>query len=287
MACNAYSVWNKRWALAYQWETLVQSRQFRVQSTDHYYAVHSNTKLYRDEGPGVFNHCPRCAVGHIHDCLFFHSSLASLFLDVIQSLDKTKSDDELDNLEVQSRIYTQLPGYFTKLGYPCEKATIWSCVQDKIDQTFPVGSLVMVNIPYYLKCREEEMEQVGFDGVALAEKAEIKKSSFTDNAREKSCGCDQWNGQGCIFFCFLEEGKIGSGSKAYAMLNSGQWSVSRYVKFCENQFRRDWGLAPLCARLRLNRYFTSLYPIYAKVDELTAQVKQLRPISKITQKRQL
>ena len=159
MACNAYSVWNKWWALAYKWETLVQSRQFRVQSTDHYYAVHSNTKLYRDEGPGVFNYCPRCAGGHIHDCLFFHSSLASLFLDVIQSLDKSKSDDELDNLEVQSRIYTQLPGYFTKLGYPCEKATIWSCVQDKIDQTFPVGSLVMVNIPYYLKCREEEMER--------------------------------------------------------------------------------------------------------------------------------
>ena len=72
------------------------------------------------------------------------------------------------------------------------------------------------------------MEQASFDGVALAEKVDIKKSSFTD--------CDQWNGQGCIFFCFLEEGKIGSGSKAYSMLNSGQWSASRYVKFCETSF---------------------------------------------------
>ena len=73
-----------------------------------------------------------------------------------------------------------------------------------------------------------------------------------------------------------------SGSKAYAMLNSGQWSVSRYVKFCENQFRHDWDLAPLCARLRLNRYFSHLHLIYAKVDELTAEVKQLHPMSKIT-----
>ena len=76
---------------------------------------------------------------------------------------------------MQSRIYTQLPGYFTKLGYPCEKAMIWSSVQDKIDQTFLVGSLVMVNIPYSLKCREEEMEQAGFDGVAIDEKVDIKK----------------------------------------------------------------------------------------------------------------
>ena len=95
----------------------VQFSQFRVQSTDHYYTVHSNTKLYRDEGPGVFNYCPRCAVGHIHDCLFFHSSLASLFLDVIKSLDKTKSDDELDNLEVQSRIYkAPWPFYQTRVS---------------------------------------------------------------------------------------------------------------------------------------------------------------------------
>ena len=73
---------------------------------------------------------------------------------------------------------------------------------------------------------------------------------------------------------------IGSGSKAYAMLNSSQWSVSRYVKYCENQFWCDWGLAPLCTQLRLNRYFSSLYPIYAKVDELTAEVKKLCPMSK-------
>ena len=139
MACNAYSVWNTWWALAYKWETLVQSRQFSVQSTDHYYAVHSNMKLYRVEGPGVFNYCPRCAVGHIQDCLFFHSSIASLFLDVIQSLDKTKSDDELDNLEVQSRIYTQLPGYFTKLGYPCERLRYGAAYRTRLTKHFQLA----------------------------------------------------------------------------------------------------------------------------------------------------
>ena len=61
-----------------------------------------------------------------------------------------------------------------------------------IDQTFPAGSLAMVNIPYSLKCREEEMKQAGFDGVALDEKVDIKKSSFMENICEKSCGCDQW-----------------------------------------------------------------------------------------------
>ena len=37
----------------------------------------------------------------------------NVFIKVPSDVDKTKSDDELDNLEVQSRIYTQLPGYFT------------------------------------------------------------------------------------------------------------------------------------------------------------------------------
>ena len=49
------------------------------------------------------------------------------------------------------------------------------------------------------------MEQAGFDGVALDEKVDIKKSSFTHYVGEKSCGCDQWNGQGCIFFCFMKD----------------------------------------------------------------------------------
>ena len=109
-------MWDRRWAPAYQWEARVLSKKFRQNSTDHYFQIHSKPTRYRSEGPGGQNYCAKCASGDRYNCLY-HPALALLFLEAILSLDKTKSDDELDNLEVQSQIYTQLPGYFTKLGY--------------------------------------------------------------------------------------------------------------------------------------------------------------------------
>ena len=50
-----------------------------------------------------------------------------------------KREPELSNIEVQSHIIAKLPDLFGRLGHPCqigEYGAVWSCIMDKLDQSF-------------------------------------------------------------------------------------------------------------------------------------------------------
>jgi hypothetical protein len=105
-----------------------------------------------------YNYCPLCASGQRYECLFYHPSVAAIFVDVVNSLDKSKREPELNNIEVQARIIHHLPALFGSLGYPCEigdYGAVWSCIIDKLDQLFPYDCLLMINIPHYIRRHNE------------------------------------------------------------------------------------------------------------------------------------
>jgi len=148
-------MWDRRWAPAYQWEACILSKKFRQNSTDHYFQIHSKPTWYRSEAPGGQNYCAKCASGDRYNCLFYHPSLAPLFLEAIHSLDKSKNEFQLDNEQVYYYIIKKLPILLSGLGFPCEVGGVWMCIHDKLDQTFPSGNLLMVNIPYQIESRIE------------------------------------------------------------------------------------------------------------------------------------
>ena len=150
----AASLWKQRWRTAYQWDSLVRCKDFRQNATLYFYDIHSNTKLYQDEPPGGLNYCVHCAAGQRYDCLFFHPSISDIFLNIIKELGRTKlgSIDDMTNLEFLDRVFRLLPTHFTQLGFPCQLGGIWRCIVDKLDQTFPLGVLLMLNVPSYLQC---------------------------------------------------------------------------------------------------------------------------------------
>ena len=144
--------WERRWSPAHQWKTLVLTRKFREEATDFVYQKHSNPSFYL--GDPVFVYCPNCAKGKRYECLFFHPSVAQLFLDVIHGLDRKLREPQLNNNEVVLRILQQLPSLFDTLGHPFdfgEYGGSWSCIKDKLFQTFPYDALLMLNIPYFIE----------------------------------------------------------------------------------------------------------------------------------------
>ena len=44
-------MWDWRWAPAYQWDACILSKEFRQNSTDHYFQIHSKPTWYRSEAP--------------------------------------------------------------------------------------------------------------------------------------------------------------------------------------------------------------------------------------------
>ena len=157
---NRSTEWDRRWAPTHHWSTLVLSKKFREEVTDFVFDIRSNRKYYRSEAPGTisFNYCPLCAVGQRYECLFFHPSVANLFLDVVKSLDQSKREPELNNIEVTLRIIKQLPSIFASVGHPCyinEYGAVWSCIMDKLDQLFPYNCLLMVNNSHYMELHKQ------------------------------------------------------------------------------------------------------------------------------------
>lgn len=149
---NTYP-WKQRWAPAYQWESLVRCEVFRRNATIQYYDLYSNRKLYQDEAPGGLNYCASCASGQRYDCLFFHPSIADIFLDFIKELGKTKlgSIDKMTNSEFLYHVFGVLPGHFTELGFPCQLGGIWRCIVDKLDLTFPRCDLFMLDVASFVQ----------------------------------------------------------------------------------------------------------------------------------------
>ena len=156
MSSIAPTEWDRRWAPAHQWKTLVLSKTFREEATNFVYQKHSNPSFY--QGDPVFVYCPNCAKGKRYDCLFFHPTVAQLFLDVIHGLDRNLREPKQNNNEVVLHILRQLPSLFNTLGYPFdfgEYGGSWSCIKDKLFQTFPYDALLMLNIPYYIERHKE------------------------------------------------------------------------------------------------------------------------------------
>ena len=120
------------------------------------YDIYSNTKLYQDEAPGGLNYCANCAVGHRYECLFFHTTISDILLDLIKKMGRTKlgSINHITNLDFLDQVFQLLPAHFTQLGYPCQLGGIWRCIVDKLDQTFPLGVLLMLNIPSFIQCNK-------------------------------------------------------------------------------------------------------------------------------------
>ena len=145
--------WERRWAPAYQWKTLVLTKTFRQEATDFVYQKDSDPRLYWGDPALIL--CPNCVKGNRYDCLFFHPSVAQLFLDVIHGLDSNLREPQLNNNEVVLRILQRLPSLFDSLGYPCdlfgEYGGSWTCIKDKLFQTFPYDVLLMLNIQYYIE----------------------------------------------------------------------------------------------------------------------------------------
>ena len=152
--------WECRWAPAHHWSSLIFYQKFRQEVTDYVFDINSNRRYYRSVSPGSvsYNYCPRCAAGQRYECLFFHPAVADIFLDVVKSLDMKKREPELTNLEVQSRIIAKLPDLFGRLGHPCqigEYGAVWSCIMDKLDQSFPYECLLMVDNCRYMELYKE------------------------------------------------------------------------------------------------------------------------------------
>ena len=61
----------------------------------------------------------------------------------------------MDNEQVYYYIIKKLPILLSRLGFPCEVGGVWMCIHAKLDQTFPSGNLLMVNIPYQIESRIE------------------------------------------------------------------------------------------------------------------------------------
>ena len=149
--------WERRWAPAHHWSSLIFYQKFRQEVTDYVFDINSNRRYYRSESPGSvsYNYCPRCAAGQQYNYLFFHPAVADLFLAVVKSLDMTKRKPELSKIEVQSCSIAKLPDLFGRLGHPCqigEYGAVWSCIMDKLDQSFPYECLLMVD-----NCRHMEL----------------------------------------------------------------------------------------------------------------------------------
>jgi hypothetical protein len=148
----AATLWKKRWATAYQWDSLVRCKEFRKSATLQVYDTGSNTKLYQYDDPGGLNYCAHCASGQRYECLFFHPTITDIYLDIIKEMGRTKLGTlKLTNLDLLDRVFRLLPAHFTLLGFPCQLGGIWRCVVDKLDQTFPVGDLLMLNIPSFIQ----------------------------------------------------------------------------------------------------------------------------------------
>lgn len=148
----AATLWKKRWATAYQWDSLVCCKEFCKNATLQVYDTGSNTKLYQYEDPGGLNYCAHCASGQRYECLFFQPTLTDIYLDIIKEMGRTKLGSlTLTNLDLLDRVFRLLPAHFTLLGFPCQLGGIWRCVEDKLDQTFPLGVLLMLNIPSFIQ----------------------------------------------------------------------------------------------------------------------------------------
>jgi hypothetical protein len=176
----AASLWKHCWGPVYHWESLVHCKDFRRNATVQFYDVYSNTKLYQDEPPGGLNYCARCASGQRYDCLFFHPTIADIFLDIVKALGKTKlgSIEDMTNLEFLDRVYRVLPAHFTQLGFPCQLGGIWRCIVDKLHQTFPLVVLKMLHVASFLQCDN-------FNAIGQVYECDVLSSDDSGNDEEE------------------------------------------------------------------------------------------------------
>ena len=172
--------WERRWAPAYQWKTLVLSKKFREEATDFVYQKHSDPRFYQCDP--AFAYCPNCSQGKRYECLFYHPSVAYIFLHVIYGLDESLREPNLNNNEVVLRILQRLPGLFDTLGYPCyfgeDGSGVWSCITDKLIQTFPHDLLLMLNVPYYIERHKAAFHREDTDSDEDTDVDELESNYF-------------------------------------------------------------------------------------------------------------
>jgi hypothetical protein len=147
---------------------------------------------------------------------------------------------------------------------------------DKLNLTFPLGALMMRDIPLFVQPEQssQQLEMYACDvesdhGEEEDDHPDSKIPGSNDEDDEDlfkepfdlsdSCGCTHYYDVECIFYTFIRENKrIGRESAALANLNCGKLRVVQYVLLCEEEFLREYGKTPTCARTRFNAHFRAL-----------------------------
>ena len=264
--------WKQRWSPAYEWETLVGVLEFRHDACKHFFKVERYwpKNFFEPTDPSDRQRCAGCQKGSPHDCLFFHPSLATIFLDIIRAFGKTKMGSAVfSNTDLLDRVFSILPAHYTELGHPCERGGIWACVLDKLHQTFPRELFMMHNIRALLQ--KEALEKEAYlrsENLKLASDAAAKKSepSATDShlvcgtiSPTKTCGCRfYFEGDCSIYEEYTRRMGVGKTSQAYADYRSRKMSIGDYLELLRDKMDSEWDSSPLCTAMRLRVFYHTL-----------------------------
>lgn len=287
-------LWQRRWAPAQEWGTLVLSLEFRQDAVRYFFC----------DGPSLFEssntrtQCPCCTKWRHQDCLFFHPTLSKLFLDLIQSYDhmRYRCTNEYLNSELLERLLRILPVHFAQLGCPCPNGRLWECVVDKLELLFPREVFMMFDIRHMLQ--KKEVENQLYYRYGKIKKGRVASSDLSPRLRsryehldsdndcislflfdEPTCSCRFYYEGDCPLYKKFIEGKaIHSSSDKYASVLTRKLDICEYVDAVNEEFDSDWEHAPVCAQLRLR---TALHKVYMqRMCDNKAQVAAINAAKK-------
>ena len=275
-------LWKRRWAAAYEWETLVHVLEFRQDACTHFFNVKrdftKNSFLPYD--PSDRQHCAYCQKGKQQECLFFHPSLATIFLDIIGAFGRTKMGSAtFNNTDLLDRVFSLLPAHYTELGHPCQRGRIWACVLDKLHQTFPRELFMMLNIRESLQKAALEKEAYwrfenrktvwretppkSPSAVTRSEltavDSNIEDSSEVPASAHQPCRCRfYFEGDCSVYEEYMQTLGVGLASQAYADYRSRKTTLEEYIQLLRDKVNTDWDSAPLCTELRVRVFYQKL-----------------------------
>ena len=269
-------LWKRRWAPAHEWETLVRVLEFRQDACTQFFNVKKDfsKNFFAPYDPSDRQLCAHCQKGQHQECLFFHPSLAPIFLDIIGAFGKTEMGTiDYSNSDLLERVFSILPAHYTELGHPCQWGGIWACVVDKLHQTFPRELFMMLNIRELLQkpalekeayWRSENRKTVWREMQLKSPIADTQSELTTvhsDPEHEESpasepCGCRfYFEGDCSVYEEYMRTIGVGLASQAYADYRSRKMSLEEYIQLLRDKLNKDWDSSPLCAELRLRVFY--------------------------------
>ena len=266
--------WKQSWAPAYSWESLVGIRQFRLDAVSSFFQptiTRSNvTEMFSSSDPRS-GFCVFCSSKQYHDCLFFGPQLASILIDIIEALGKTKLGSTIYvNADVVDRVISRLPSLYEQLGHPTNNGFVWRCVHEKLHMMFPGGVLMMEDIRTTLQneyvatdlhLRREHKALTLSDILQDVEVGFLVPAELTTTIIDPEldplimCGCDIYSEGSCHFYNqYIGAKSLCLSSHSFLEYTNCQISLDDYINAARLEVESDWGLSPVCAHFRINMF---------------------------------